>query len=588
MPQSRPKAVDHSSDAGRFVHSNERRDSVEKRSAQGSSGEGMTSARTLPPKVDRRSWYQTVAGKLVAAFVLTALLTVIATWVALVQFQNIDSVMARLTGRSMPAVRYALAVESSAKAIAASGAQLADATTEVQRFNEMSEATDRIGKLWGALAQLRAVSAGTEVTRLQTLIAGIDSRLGELDRVIQAKIYTVSQRVRLRARIRPAMETLAGSLGPFVAQEATVAAATELRAQAYMAADFLHQALSVPRAARLRSLQEQFEAARERIAGAVDPLSAQIGDPQAGTALQAAVQSFGELGNPATGVFTLRARELEQQAGADELQSGLRNLAADLETEVNALVATAEEEAASATQLTASALESSRYWLIALAAASLIAAVLIGWLFVVRYVVARLRHLTASMTAVAGGKLDADIPAAGADELGDMSRALAVFRDNAREIHHAREEAERARFEAEAASRTKSAFLANMSHELRTPLNAIIGYSEILREDAVDRGDGASEGDLAKIEAAGKHLLGLINDILDLSKIEAGRMDLHFEDVDLVKLVADVRALVAPLMAGNGNRLDILVPDDIGSMRVDLVKLKQSLINLLSNAAKFT
>jgi len=548
----------------------------------------MTSARTLPPKVDRRSWYQTVAGKLVAAFVLTALLTVIATWVALVQFQNIDSVMARLTGRSMPAVRYALAVESSAKAIAASGAQLADATTEVQRFNEMSEATDRIGRLWSALAQLRAVSAGTEVTRLQTLIAGIDSRLGELDRIIQAKIYTVSQRTRLRARIRPAMETLAGSLGPFVAQEATVAAATELRAQAYMAADFLHQALSVPRAARLRPLQEQFEAARERIAGAVDPLSAQAGDPQAGAALQAAVQSFGELGNPAAGVFALRARELEQQASADELQSGLRKLAADLEAEVNALVATAEEEAASATQLTASALESSRYWLIALAAASLVAALLIGWLFVVRYVVARLRHLTASMTAVAGGKLDADIPAAGADELGDMSRALAVFRDNAREIHHAREEAERARFEAEAASRTKSAFLANMSHELRTPLNAIIGYSEILREDAVDRGDGASEGDLAKIEAAGKHLLGLINDILDLSKIEAGRMDLHFEDVDLVKLVADVRALVAPLMAGNGNRLDIHVPDDIGSMRVDLVKLKQSLINLLSNAAKFT
>jgi CheY-like chemotaxis protein len=127
-----------------------------------------------------------------------------------------------------------------------------------------------------------------------------------------------------------------------------------------------------------------------------------------------------------------------------------------------------------------------------------------------------------------------------------------------------------------------------MSHELRTPLNAIIGYSEILREDAQDRGDTASEGDLVKIETAGKHLLGLINDILDLSKIEAGRMDLHLEDVDLNRLVAEVRMLVTPLMDKNGNRLEVEIPADIGGMRVDLVKLKQSLLNLLSNAAKFT
>ena len=106
-----------------------------------------------------------------------------------------------------------------------------------------------------------------------------------------------------------------------------------------------------------------------------------------------------------------------------------------------------------------------------------------------RYVVSRLSRSPHGMLAIAGGDLAAPIPAAGPDELGDMSRALAVFRDNAREIRVAREEAERARAEAEAASRTKSAFLANMSHELRTPLNAIIGYSEILVEDATDRGD---------------------------------------------------------------------------------------------------
>ncbi len=141
---------------------------------------------------------------------------------------------------------------------------------------------------------------------------------------------------------------------------------------------------------------------------------------------------------------------------------------------------------------------------------------------------------------------------------------------------------------AESASRVKSSFLANMSHELRTPLNAIIGYSEILLEDASDRGDRASVADLEKIQAAGKHLLGLINDILDLSKIEAGRMDVYIEHVFLSQLVDEVKTIVEPMMTKNGNRLVIECPPDIGSLQTDLTKLKQSIINLLSNAAKFT
>jgi PAS domain S-box-containing protein len=156
----------------------------------------------------------------------------------------------------------------------------------------------------------------------------------------------------------------------------------------------------------------------------------------------------------------------------------------------------------------------------------------------------------------------------------------------------ARKEAEAAVLEArrvaEQASRTKSDFLANMSHELRTPLNAIIGYSEILIEDANDRGDEMSLGDLQKIKGAGKHLLGIINDILDLSKIEAGRMDVYLEQVFLPRLIDEVRTIVEPLMGKNNNTLVVECPSDIGSLRTDLTKLKQSLINLLSNAAKFT
>ena len=541
----------------------------------------MTSAPEHSPQAGRRAWYRTVAGRLVAGFVLAAALTVVATLVALVQFRNIEAVMSRLTEESLPAVKYALSVETNARAIAAGGARLAAATDEVERFNGMSEATQKIGNLWGALSQLRAVTGDNgAIARLQTLIAGIDTRLGQLDRTIRDKIYTVSAREKVAAHVPAAAAALAERLAALKLQDARAAA--DLRADGYLAADLLHRALAARREDALKALQLEFETVRARLLAALDAVqaSADIGT-DARNGLQAAVQGLLELGRPNVGLFALRTKELDEQRTADELQSSLQQLAGDLEVQVNALVAAAEQEAASATELSASALADSRYWLIALSALSLLAAILIVWLFVIRYVVARLQHLTGSMMAVAGGQLDAEIPPAGADELGDMSRALAIFRQNAREIHQAREEAE-------AASRTKSAFLANMSHELRTPLNAIIGYSEILREDAEDRGDEASVDDLSKIEAAGKHLLGLINDILDLSKIEAGRMDLHFEDVDLQKLTAEVSALVAPLMSRNGNRLKIEVPADIGVMRTDLVKLKQSLINLLSNAAKFT
>jgi CheY-like chemotaxis protein len=141
---------------------------------------------------------------------------------------------------------------------------------------------------------------------------------------------------------------------------------------------------------------------------------------------------------------------------------------------------------------------------------------------------------------------------------------------------------------AEQANRTKSTFLANMSHELRTPLNAIIGYSEMLEEEAEDRGLADLGPDLAKIHAAGKHLLALINDVLDLSKIEAGKMELFLEDFDVRALVQDVESTIRPLVEKNQNALEVNCPDDIGTMHADLTRVRQVLFNLLSNAAKFT
>jgi CheY-like chemotaxis protein len=140
----------------------------------------------------------------------------------------------------------------------------------------------------------------------------------------------------------------------------------------------------------------------------------------------------------------------------------------------------------------------------------------------------------------------------------------------------------------EVASQHKSQFLANMSHELRTPLNAIIGYSDLLIEEAEELDAQDLVPDLEKIRSSGKHLLGLINDVLDLSKIEAGKMEMSLETFEVREVLTAVTAMVRPLVEKNGNVLEVAIDEDIGTMHADLTRVKQILLNLLGNASKFT
>jgi PAS domain S-box-containing protein len=166
------------------------------------------------------------------------------------------------------------------------------------------------------------------------------------------------------------------------------------------------------------------------------------------------------------------------------------------------------------------------------------------------------------------------------DADGRVIGAIGILRDM--------RELDKARQAAEIANRAKSQFLANMSHELRTPLNAIILYTELLRDEATDRHLDDFLPDLKKIHGAARHLLALINDVLDLSRIESGKLELHPETFDVCALVRDVVTTIQPLAQKNANSLDVHCPDDVGPIHADPTKVRQSLFNLLSNACKFT
>ncbi|MEG3967990.1 urea ABC transporter substrate-binding protein [Microcoleus sp. T2B6] len=256
-------------------------------------------------------------------------------------------------------------------------------------------------------------------------------------------------------------------------------------------------------------------------------------------------------------------------------------------------------EAAMAVLVQQSLLVASRtqHWLLAALGLSLIAGIVA---FVsVSAIIRNLGLLRETAEQMASGDLTARSPVVCNDAIGVLSSTLNTMAQQIssllnglevrqRQLEERSEELEVAKNAAEAANRAKSTFLANMTHELRTPLNAIIGYSELLQEEALELGEEEFVMDLASINMAGKQLLNIISDILDISKIEAGKVTLFLETFEVLDLIEQVVTTVQPMLAKNGNTLIVKCDRNIGTIYADSGKLRQALLNLASNAAKFT
>jgi len=252
-------------------------------------------------------------------------------------------------------------------------------------------------------------------------------------------------------------------------------------------------------------------------------------------------------------------------------------LADSLERLTNEMVNRAEADMEAKVDESNRAYLTSRWVIIGFAVGSIGLAILLGYA-VSSSLMEPVTLMDAQMKQIASGDFSKRVDVPNRDELGTLANNLNRMNNELGSLYQ----------QIETASRHKSDFLTSMSHELRTPLNAIIGYSELLTEEAEEREQTSFVPDLQKIRTSGKYLLALINDILDLSKIEAGKIELSPEHFDITALIEDAASMVQPLIEQNANVLTISRPADLGAMYADNTKVRQILFNLLSNACKFT
>jgi signal transduction histidine kinase/CheY-like chemotaxis protein len=571
--------------------------------------------------------------RLLLSFVAISGFSVVAAVVGIYAFYAIGEALHRVTGKSVPPAIATLELAQRTERIVAAGPALLAAANNSQFSSTSATVEEEVKQAALLLNELpdKGVPAD-KLIEIQEVFNQVAANLGGLKSAAQRRIAAANHKAtlvsdiyhaysRFRAVWTPKFEELKGditalqrSLDAEGTPEARLAALNRLNSalqdltpleqiqqQAAIAFESLMRAASADTQPALDSIQQQVDRAVRRIDDLVSGL-----DPDVSLAL---VVPLSQLRASAMGSSRIKsARQVELEAGYDGQRLIVENsaLSAQLSKAVQALGSAAKQGIVEATEETQSVQQRGWIGLLAVVALSLISSALIGWLYVGRNIVARLTQLSSAMLAIANGRGDTSVPVRGSDEVAAMGRAVEVFRRNTlerdellaekaqaaeqleQEVKQRTAEIEEKGRQLAEASQHKSQFLANMSHELRTPLNAIIGLTDMLTSHPARFGTDKALEPLRRVHRAGTHLLGLINQILDLSKIEAGKLELHLESVSILPLIEEVIGTARPLAEQNKNILAFECPRDLPPIEADAMRLLQIILNLLSNACKFT
>jgi len=580
-------------------------------------------------------------GRLQLAFGAITLLVVIATGVGLYAFFEVAKSLQRITEQALPPAVSAGELSRKAEFIVGVGPTLL-ATNNVDEINRLSTSVSaELASAAKILNQLRRADLDkSALDAIGQVIANLSSNLALLQATILEKVSADAKRAaaveatfaahrQFDAIWEPRFADMRGKV--LRLQRALVSTSDsqqDRRAelnnldQAILALlpleqirrDFSATFETALRASGTNDPRElaEFQNQAQRSIRSIDGLVSDI-DPDLSTELFRPIAQLRANIRGETNIFGLRQTEIETTAKSKQLIAENAALSAHLHNSVERLVTSSRDDIDTAALAANRAQRFNANVLLFVSILAVITSFLIVWLYVGRNVVARLTQLSGAMLAIAAGRREIPVPAMGSDEVGAMGRAVEVFRRNAIELDQllieraetatrlekvveertAEVEAKSAQLQvameqAETANRHKSQFLASMSHELRTPLNAIIGLTEMMVTHAARFGTEKAAEPLQRVHRAGRHLLGLINQVLDLSKIEAGKLELTPELVNLAPLVDEVIDTARQLAAANNNRVVAELPDDLGVLWIDPMRLRQILLNLLSNACKFT
>lgn len=687
-----------------------------------------------------------VRWRLLLAFLGISAFAVLAAAAGTYAFRETAQVLERITERRVPSALTALDMSRQADRIVAAAPALVSARSQAQYQVISTAIRSEADRLEALLAQIKSTPVDpATLSRMEPAVVGLRRNLTALAGLIAGRLTLAEHKENLLRRLSNANVAAQRLVAPAIVVldskfEALRRAASDnpppggsdqnssaivedittnlpmQKAQIEFAAisDGLLRASLAENTADLAVLAFPLN----RSLSTLREIASNLPDARIRSRFDQRIADFARLIEGADSTLVTRRTELGLMEEAEHLISENARLSSQLRSAVDDLVIAAQQDIDEAGQEALQAQRLGRNVLMSVVGLSLLSSLAIVWLYVDRNLVARLQALSGSMLAIAGGNLRTPLPSVTGDEIGQMAKALAVFRDtaieieekNLREVASARQrlidaiesinegfalydaddrlvlcnsryeellypgedvamppgttfeavirraadrgliheargrvnewvaermarhrrpsavevqrrdgdrwiqvserkvagggtvvvytdiseskrhavQLEQARDQAMAATRAKSQFLTNMSHELRTPLNAIIGITEMLAEEAEERGDGPLVEPLSRIHHAGAHLLALINEILDLAKIEAGKLELHAENIELSLLLMEAAGTAEALATRNGNRLVRDLSPDLGRIEADPVRMRQIVLNLLSNACKFT